>query len=214
MAQTSFSKRILFLVFLFLIDFASSRAQLILNPRFFGGYVVNQANDTIRGVIKLPKSAAKGDFSYTDILWKIRFIDKDGNERKYLPSELKEFTFWLENGKEVKFLAYDNSVKAFGGFGADNKHLFLELAVNGHLKLLRGYFFTSTPNGRKPNIVNYLQKGSGKLFRYRYVLFRMDMAEYLKDNMPLAQKIRQRDYRPRDIQTIVNEYNIWYVQKK
>lgn len=188
----------------------SANAQLILNPHYFGGFVVTTSNDTLRGTIKLPKSAAKGDFSYTDILWKIRFVDKNGIESKFFPSQIKNFTFWLENGKEITFVAYPNSVKAFGGLGADNKHLFLELAINGHLKLLRGYFFTSTPNGREVNTVHYLQKGQGRLFRYRYVLFRIDMAEFLKEDTELVQKIKKRDYHPRNIGEIVNEYNTWY----
>jgi hypothetical protein len=105
-------------------------------------------------------------------------------------------------------------VKAFGGFGADNRHLFLELAINGQLKLLKGYFFTSTPNGKQSSVVNYLQKGRGKLFRYRYVLFRLDMAEYLAEDAELVQKIRKREYQPGDINEIVMEYNNWYNQKK
>jgi hypothetical protein len=211
--QTSLQRFIVSLLFLSCFGTSVSQAQLILNPRFFGGYIVTPYNDTIKGIIKLPKSASKGDFSYTDILWKVRFIDKQGRENKFFPSDIKSFTFWLDNGKEITFVSRDNTVKAFGGLGADNKHLFLELAINGHLKLLRGYFFTSTPNGRRPNIVNYLQKGSGQLFRYRYVLFRMDMAEYLKENSELSQQIRKRNFHPRDIQEIVKEYNLWYSKK-
>ncbi len=203
-------KKILFILLLCVFKFYNLKAQLILNPRYLGGFVVTTANDTLRGIIKLPKSAAKGDFSYTDILWKIRFTDKNGGETKFFPSQLKSFTFWLENGKEFTFVSYPNNVKAFGGLGADNKHLFLELAVNGHLKLLRGYFFTSTPNGKSANVVNYLQKGKGQLFRYRYVLFRIDLANYLKENAALVQKIKKRDYHSRHILEIVKEYNQWY----
>lgn len=187
--------------------------QIILNPRFLGGFVVTNTNDTLRGSIKLPKSAVKGDFSYTDILWRVRYIDKYGNETKFFPNQLKSFTFWSENGKSFTFLSRPNTVKAFGGLGTDRQHLFLELAINGHLKLLRGYFFTSTPNGVQSNVVNYLQKGDEKLFRYHYVLFRLDMAEYLKENSDLSNKIRKRNYHPREIGEIVNEYNNWYNKK-
>lgn len=203
-------KKILLIAILFAIFQHQGITQLILNPRYFGGFIVTTSNDTVRGTIKLPKSAAKGDFSYTDILWRIRFVDKHGNESKYFPSQLNSFTFWLENGKEITFLSRPNSIKAFGGLSAENNALFLELAINGHLKLLKGYFFTFTPNGRQSNVVNFLQKGQGSLFRYRYVLFRVDMAEYLKEDEELTKKIKQRDYHPRNINEIVNEYNDWY----
>ena len=192
----------------------SLKSQLILNPRFFNGYVVTSSNDTISGQIKLPKSASRGDFTFTDILWKIRFIDRSGMETKYYPGQLNAFSFILENGRQVTFVSHLNTVKAFGGFGADNRHLFLELAINGQLKLLKGYFFTSTPNGKQSSVVNYLQKGRGKLFRYRYVLFRLDMAEYLAEDAELVHKIRKREYQPGDINEIVMEYNNWYNQKK
>lgn len=192
----------------------SLRSQIILNPRFFSGQIVTASNDTVKGLIKLPKSASKGDFTFTDILWKIRFIDKSGIETKYYPGQLKSFSFKLDDGRRVAFVSHINTVKAFGGFSADNRNLFLELAVNGQLKLLRGYFFTSTPNGRQSSVVNYLQKGNGPLFRYRYVLFRLDMAEYLSEDTELVQKIRKRNYHPRDIDEIVTEYNNRYYRKK
>jgi hypothetical protein len=42
----------------------------------------------------------------------------------------------------------------------------------------------------------------------------MDMAEYLKENNELAQKIKKREFHPRDIQAIVKEYNLWYSKKQ
>lgn len=192
----------------------SLKSQMILNPRFFNGYIVTASNDTIRGQIKLPKSASRGDFSFTDILWKVRFIDRSGTETRYYPGQLSAFSLVLENGRDVTFVSRPNTVKAFGGFGSDNRHLFLELAINGQLKLLKGYFFTSTPNGKQSSVVNYLQKGKGSLFRYRYVLFRLDMSEYLAEDVDLVQKIRKREYLPGDINEIVMEYNNWYNQKK
>lgn len=187
-----------------------SKGQVILNPRYFGGYIVTFNNDTLRGTIKLPKSASKGDFSYTDILWKVRFVDKNGVETKYFPSQLKSFTFWLDQGKEINFVSRQNTVKAFGGFGSEHDNFFLELAIGGHLKLLRGYFFTLTPNGQEVNTINYLQKGNEGLFRYHQVIFRMDLATYLKENDELARKIVKREYHARDIEKVVIEYNTWY----
>jgi hypothetical protein len=191
-----------------------STAQLILNPRFFGAYIVNNQNDTARGMVKLPKSASKGDFSYTDIMWKVRFINQDGIEQKITPNEIRQFTFWLENKKEISFVSRPNQVKAFAGLMNDNEKMFLEVVQSGHIKLFKGYFYNNTANGIDVTTINYIQKGQGPIRKFRYIFFRYDLIEYVKDNRELAQKLKNRQYQPKDIDEIVKEYNSWFASQQ
>jgi hypothetical protein len=207
-------KQLFYILFLVGMSQQDVVAQIILNPRFFGAYLINNQNDTIRGMVKLPKSASKGDFSYTDIMWKVRFIDRNGIEQKITPNEVRQFTFWLENGKEINFMSRPNNVKAFGGLMNDHDNMFLEVVQNGHIKLFKGYFYNTTANGTEVEVVNFIQKGQGPVRKFRYIFFRYDLIEYIKDNHDLAQKIKRRRFLPKDIDVIVQEYNTWYTSQK
>ncbi len=207
-------KQLFYTILFCLMGCQVSSAQLILNPRFFGAYIVNNQNDTARGMVKLPKSASKGDFSYTDIMWKVRFINKDGIEQKITPNEIKQVTFWLENKKEITFVSQLNQVKAFAGLMNDNEKMFLEIVQNGHIKLYKGYFYNDSANGIDVSTINYIQKGKGKIRRFRHLFFRYDLIEYVKDHQELVNKLKSRQYQPKDIDEIVKEYNSWFASQK
>ena len=205
--------KLFFKICCFVLCFQSAEAQLILNPRFFGSYMVNNQGDTIKGMVKLPKSASKGDFSYTDIMWKVRFIYRDGMEQKITPNEVRQVTFWLENGKEFTFTSHPNTIKAFAGVMNDNHKMFLERVKNGQIKLYKGYFYNSNGTGLDEiSTIDFIQKGQGPVRKFRYLFFRYDLIEYVKDNSNLVQKLRKHHYQPRDIDEIVQEYNTWYAE--
>jgi hypothetical protein len=205
--------KIIIKTLLFCCCFSAAKAQIILNPRYFGAYMINNQNDTIRGMVKLPKSASKGDFSYTDVMWKFRFIGKNGIEQKITPDEAKQYTFWLENGKEITFISHPNTVKAFGGLMNNTEKMFLEQTKKGRIKLFKGYFYQKNGEVEEVSTINFIQKDNGKVRKFKYIFFRYDLFEYVKDNRELAKKLRQQEYQPKDIEAIIDEYNTWYANQ-
>jgi hypothetical protein len=203
----------LFSILLLLFCSFGSQAQIILNPIFCGAFIVNNQGDTVRGVVKLPKSASKGDFSYTDILWKVRFINQNGAEQKVTPLEAQQVTFWLENGKEVTFTSHPNTTKLFGGLMNNNDKVFLHRVKNGNIKLFKGYFYNSSSTEEEVTTMDFIQKDRGPVRKFKYLFFRYDFIEYIKDNRNLAQKLKKQELKPSEIDKIVEEYNTWYANQ-
>lgn len=154
------------------------------------GYVVTNANDTIRGLIKYANAAPYRR------LQNIKFkADQDTKVKIFPPEKNKSFY-----AGETVF----HSVRSGG------TQYFMELVIDGPLKLyeLNETMLGVPQNGASADVRTYflLRKGEHQAFSVSGS-FKKAIAEYLSDNQEISAKIKDGFYKRNDIHEIVREYN-------
>ncbi len=156
---------------------------------------------------KIPFRLLSGHADYERLQHRVRFFDK-GKELVLKPGEASEFRFSYQN-ETVRMVSIRHSGLE-GLFSGDNA-IFLKLEMDGHLRLYRLYetrvsggYDSSHPHQTEEY---YLQKKGGALKRLKAFSFRKDMADYLSDCPSVADKIKDKDFKRRDLEVIVIAYN-------
>ncbi len=146
-------------------------------------YIITNKGDTIRGEIKL--------LSF-DLLDRVQV--KTGKEKKNYTA------------KEVKICSIKEEL--YRPVGQDNAIRFMKVIKYGYLSL---YAFNS------PNLHTYdrrlLTKLDGTSMEVPNLLFTKIMVNYLEDCPTIREKIKSEDYGKKDLEKIVDEYNLCLDEK-
>lgn len=168
-------------------------------------------------IFKIPINLFSKEINYEKLQYKIKYSDSTGNKFAIKPDQANEIRFIYKN-EEVRILSRYNSLR-LGNIFSMNKKIFLKLEIDGKLKMFKYYFTESSPvmynsssevttGGYSHSEDKYiLQKGEEELVRLKGLTFRKDMMEYFIDCHELSKKIQSKEYRKKDIETIVCYYN-------
>lgn len=174
-------------------------------------------NDTLDVIFKIPVNIFSKEINFEKLQYKIKYIDSAKNTVVIKSNQAEEIRF-LYQDKEVRMLSRYTNYRLRNVF-TNNHKVFLKLEIDGKIKLFRYYQTESSPvmyNSSSDLITEgisnqvdrcFLQKGSQELIRIKGLTFRKDMMEYFSDCNEVFQKIENRKYGKKDIETIVNYYN-------
>lgn len=162
----------------------------------FNDFVINISGDTIWGRIT-------GNLTPAITSVQISFIDNETQTKKvYKAHQIKS---WHPAGADFYFesKAYrpPGTPKNDPGLGVYMKRL---TNYNGTVKLYE-YYNTNQLNGYTQVFI----ERRGKMTEVKFGKFRKQMAEYFKDYIDLSEKIKDRKYKKRDLEKIIDEYNLW-----
>jgi hypothetical protein len=203
-------KRLPFLIVIVLMIAIKTEAKKIEGEILF-------KNDTLDVIFKIPINLFSKEINYEKLQYKIKYSDSTGNKFAIKPDQANEIRFIYKN-EEVRILSRYNSLR-LGNIFSMNKKIFLKLEIDGKLKMFKYYFTESSPvmynsssevttGGYSHSEDKYiLQKGEEELVRLKGLTFRKDMMEYFIDCHELSKKIQSKEYRKKDIETIVSYYN-------
>lgn len=194
-------------IFLFLILLVTLFANVIAKK--IEGTIIFE-NGTKRTVIlKIPFRLLSGRADYQRLQNRVKFFD-NGEKMVLKPGEASEFSFSYRN-EIVRMVSVPNS--GLEGLFAKNNAIFLKLEMDGALRLYRFYATRTAAGGGYGATYSYqtedyyLQKKGEALKRPKGLLFRKDMEEYFSDCPSVADKIKDKDFKRRDLEAIVMYYN-------
>ncbi len=167
---------------------------------YINGYVVKESRDTIFGKLK--------DMSEERSCFKIKFIDSNGNKVKFKDAEVYAY----KRGTELYFKkSYERPISISNMLG------FMKLIDTGKVKLFQFSYVVQNAGtmnangvmtgGRSSYRQDYYIEKNNRLLLVRKMGFKNTMTEYFSDNSELADKIRSKDLKYRDIKEIVRMYN-------
>ena len=180
--------------------------------------VILFAEDTVQVTMKIPVKFLSGEINYQKLQTKVKYFDSLGTKRVLRPDDAREIRFSYDY-EDVRMLSRVKNDGMGNIFSADSC-IFLKLEVDGPLKLFSYYYSQSNPGmynastgmmtgGYSYTVEKYiLQKGNGDLKRPRGLTFRKDMMEYFADCPVLAGKIEAKEFKRRDLTSIVRYYNL------
>lgn len=169
---------------------------------YVDGYVVKESGDTIFG--KLERLSSERS------CLKIKFIDSNGNKVKFKDSEVYAYKI----GEDLYFKKpYEAPIRIL-----DNMIGFMKLIDDGKVKLYEFSFQVHQAGGPAypggPVTIgyatskkhHYLEKNE-QFIRVKKMGFKQTMSKYFSDSEAVADKIKKRHYRYKDIVAIVEMYN-------
>jgi len=180
------SKLILFLVF---ANYLNLKGQ---DSGFLNGYIITNANDTIDGLVKYV------NYAPYRVLIDIKFKEGGNSKTKTYPPNT--------------ILGYRAGEKIFHSVKIDENgdKQFMELVIDGYVRLYESTVssFGVPQYGSASSVSSYLlKKDDKKAFSVGQGKFKERLSEYLADNTSLSEKIKNGDYKKKDLEEIVNEYN-------
>lgn len=160
---------------------------------FLQGYIITNANDTIPGLIKyINKFPAR-------ILVDIKFKKtKNSNVKTYSPNSIK---------------GYEANARVFHSIIVPDKKKdkrFFELVIEGYLRLyqIEVSSFGASQYSSGISIYDFLLKhGESELFEVDYKDFKDSLSKYLSDDLKLSEKIKNGEFKKKELEKIVIEYN-------
>ncbi len=173
--------------------------------------------DTIDVTFKIPVFAITGDVNYIKLQEKVKYMDASGNQCVLKPDQAVEIQFTFK-GSKVRMLSRYKSIY-LGSMFSSNEYIFLQLLVDGGVKLFGHYRRQSSGGmyngatgmytGGGSHVANdyILQKGNGTLVQVYGGSFKNEMSDYFSQCPALAEMIRNKTYRIRDMEAIVKFYN-------
>jgi hypothetical protein len=194
-----------------------------VEPKNIEGIVIFK-NDTLDVIFKIPINIFSKGINFEKLQYKIKYFDSSRDLVVIKPEQAEEIRF-LYNNEEVRMLSRDSRHILKSVF-SNKGMIFLKLEIDGIIKLFTYYHAESSPvtyNSSSELITEgisyqvdkcFLQKDNQELVRINGLTFRKDMTEYFSDCPDISKKIEFREYRKKDIQTIVNNYNSYYANKE
>ena len=177
-------------------------------------------DDTVDVIFKIPIDLLTQEIIYEKLQYKVKYFDFNGKKIKLIPDNAEEIRFKYNN-EDIRMLSRYNSLD-IGDIFSMRTNIFLKLKVEGKLMLFEYHYTQKTGSMSKgiPNDMtmpvgmsypveryNILQKGDGELKRPKGLSFRKDMMNYFSDCPELSQKIENKEYKKRDLESIVRFYN-------
>ena len=166
---------------------------------------------TIEVIFAIPRNFLSKEPSYEQLQYRIKYTDHNNQKNVLRPNDALEIRFHHKN-EEIRMLSRYNPLEM--------KETFLKLETDGSLKLFT-YFVTE--KSQKMHTLPedhikeehtfhhehfFLQKDTEELRRVKHLNFKRDLAQYLDDCPDLAGKIETRDFQRKDLQSIVQYYNM------
>lgn len=166
--------------------------------------------DTTEVIFKIPKLALKNKPDYAMLQNQIIYFDSTGKKKVLLPDRADEITFTYNN-MEIRMFSVLNTLN-LGSSPARCDYLFLKLEIYGKLKMYHYYSFGSRGGcmgcGTSGSSEVILQKRNEELVSSKMLTFRKEMIEYFDDCPELAKKIESKELQKKDIEVIVDYYNL------
>lgn len=169
------------------------------NINYTKGYIVLE-EERIKGLIKV-KSSEVGQFQ------SVKFVHYSGEKETYYPSDISEFGYYSN-----KFESIDGS---FYKLLAKGKRV--DLLQNVSISYGPGVMMgiagagagaaTPTISSSKNDTKHLRDVETGELTRVRKIDFRSQTTQLFADCPELIKKIESKEYRFRDLRTIVREYD-------
>jgi hypothetical protein len=182
----NFQLKLISIFFLFL----TSKAYAQIPDGYENGIIVTNSGDTLRVKIKSDREERMSA--------SISYWDESANMAK------------KRNPRDTKYYRIGED-EYFSKTSAEGKPVFLHVEINGPARLYKHIYKEKKGNKSVRVEDYYVEKSNGGLkFVEKGGKFREQMATYFSDSRQLSQKISAKIYGPRDIETVVNEYNEWY----
>jgi hypothetical protein len=194
-----------------------------IEAKKIGGKVIFM-NDTLDVIFKIPIYIFSKEINFEKLQYKIKYFDSTRDLVVIKPEQAEEIRFLYRN-EEVRMLSRD-SRHIIKSVISNKSKIFLKLEIDGMIKLFTYYNTESSPvmhNSSSELItegISYqvdkciIQKENQELVRINRLTFRKNMMEYFSDCPDISKKIADREYRKKDIETIVNHYNSYYANKE
>jgi len=187
------------IILLLFITITSNGFSQFIN--YIDGYVVKENRDTIYGQLR--------ELNAEKSCLKIKFIDSKGNKVKFKDKEVYAY----KRGDDLYYKkTYERPISI------SNMKGFMKLMVKGKVNLYKFNYVEKNvgvmdsnggmiPGGNSYRKDYYIEKKNSNLFLVTKIGFKHLVANYLSDNFDLANKIRNKELKYRDIKEIVRTYN-------
>lgn len=164
-------------------------------PFFEEAYIVTNSRDTIHGKIRHSPLAIRSV--------KIQFINaKTGENRKYFPLQIKGW--YLKKSEEY----YESKICPLKSYSAGGLGVFMR-RIGPDAGPIRCYYYWNTQQDRG-YMQTYLERKQ-KLTLVDFSDFRDQMVQYFGDFPLLKKRIQDGNFRKRELNKIISEYNSWSV---
>lgn len=161
---------------------------------YVSGYIINNQNDTLRGMIRDRNEFPVKRYS------KIRFIDQKGKKRKLGPRYIR---------------GYVRGSAHYETHWYDGKERFLKVLIKGWVSYYQYEYAISSEDGSSIETDKLLQRFGENIFlKVEFFGFRRKMRTYLSDCPEIIEKLNAREYRYKDLNQLVLDYNKIILAKK
>ncbi len=182
---------------------------LTVEARKVPGKIIDLNGSTKEVVFNVPVPILGSRPNFQKMQYRVVYFDESKTRKVLRPDEAREIIFTFNN-EEHRMLSVNNDF-AGGIFGP--RHVFLQLVIDGELKLFL-YYFTQTMSGGPgmgtstyQQIEHVLQLRNSSPMIPSGLSFRKSLTTYLSDCPEVTTHIQNRDLRRRDLEIIVMEYN-------
>lgn len=165
-----------------------TQAQIILDET--DGYIIMPNRDTVYGKLRFGTPAQRSV--------KIVFVE-NGEHIKYQPFQIMGYYL----GKYNEF--YEAKIYDFNASADFGYSVFMKCTRKGAVSLYE-YWNTDKERGFTQTI---LQRSNEKMVEIQFWNFKKQMQEYFKDFPQLSAKIERGAFGRKDLERIVEEYNLW-----
>jgi hypothetical protein len=186
------------------------------------GYYINQEGDTISVSYKIMTEPGSGDPLYAKLQNGVKCKENEsGPYIRINAKSIKKLVIIVDNSPEEFVPSASDSLLDFAGF---RKNILIHRKIRGPVTMYNHYSYGSTGfpagsgapgtvsgthTGAALTIENILIKDDGSTLRVIHGGRRKDLVDFFSEYDKLVQKIENKELRPRDIDQIVMEYNVW-----
>lgn len=164
------------------------------------GQIIYKNNKKVNVIIRVHTSNIANNLLYSALQDEIIYFNVDTKKQNeiihYNTKKGKKKKLKPEDAKEVRFIFKNENIRILP-LKFSNKSIFLKLRVDGYLKLFDYYSDERF----------ILQKGKALTIITEFK-FRQTMIEYFSDCPGLAEQIKRRKFKKKDIEEIVIYYNL------
>jgi len=189
-------KKILLLILSVIVFYQAAQAEKL--P--LKGQII-YANDTVDVTFIIPFSEISGQINFIKLQQSVTYINSSNKKVKIKPTQAKEIRFKYGSGIQRMISVY-NSI-SLGTLMEMDTCIFLKLNIDGNLKLFTYYAY-----GKYGVATSYIvKKTDAPIMAPDWISFRFDMKKYLSDCPVLVAKLEDKEYKARDLESIVMFYN-------
>ncbi|MEO8515457.1 MAG: hypothetical protein ABI426_01865 [Flavobacterium sp.] len=169
-----------------------------VNAQILDGYIVTNANDTIKSKFVVRSNDDNGAFYASSVTKYVKVIDSKGITTKYYPNQLKSFFINYKIVGDYKFV----SLKA------DNYKKFYQEKISGKISFYLSY--SDNIRGGYPLVFEHYLKNDELINdSHAYLNFRNEFGKFLEDYPELHDKWMSSNdyYKKRQVSEVIDLYN-------